>query len=318
MNKEYSCDIIQDLLPGYLDGLLSEAGMEAVRGHIGSCENCRRAYEEMKEEWYLQEQLLPDKGEKLVFDGMKKVHSYTKRLKIALGMLLGVFLIVCMGIFLKIYVFGSVTSSFDFQNMKYFYDKDENDLVLSGSLNHGRVSRVEWKDSAEEANTIYVMVYGAETLPFLQGTKEFSVTIPDVKGKTVYLAGAEYNRYEVYNWEHDQYEILWELEQEIYRDYPEFDYTKGTKTDKYIINYSGGTEIVDGREGIQYGVERIRSVDDEEVWVQRYGDQIVTNGEIEPLGFEIWISLEEPHQIRFLNYETGVYSESPEGLISLP
>ena len=31
MNKDHSCDIIQDLLPGYIDGILSEAGTDLVK-----------------------------------------------------------------------------------------------------------------------------------------------------------------------------------------------------------------------------------------------------------------------------------------------
>ena len=39
MNKNYSCDIIKDLLPGYIDGVLSEASENVVKGHLEECEN---------------------------------------------------------------------------------------------------------------------------------------------------------------------------------------------------------------------------------------------------------------------------------------
>ena len=42
MNKNYSCDIIKDLLPGYIDGVLSEASETVVTGHLEDCEKCNR------------------------------------------------------------------------------------------------------------------------------------------------------------------------------------------------------------------------------------------------------------------------------------
>ena len=44
MNKNYSCDIIKDLLPGYIDGVLSEAGENVVKRHLEECEKCNRGY----------------------------------------------------------------------------------------------------------------------------------------------------------------------------------------------------------------------------------------------------------------------------------
>ena len=44
-----SCDIIRDLLPLYAEELASADSQEAVREHLDGCEDCRRAYEKMKE-----------------------------------------------------------------------------------------------------------------------------------------------------------------------------------------------------------------------------------------------------------------------------
>ena len=41
------CDIVQDLLPSYVDGLLSETGTEAVSVHLEDCTSCRTIYEDM-------------------------------------------------------------------------------------------------------------------------------------------------------------------------------------------------------------------------------------------------------------------------------
>ena len=50
MTKLDSCDIIRDLLPGYIDGVLSKTGTNAVKEHLEKCGECNRVYREMTEE----------------------------------------------------------------------------------------------------------------------------------------------------------------------------------------------------------------------------------------------------------------------------
>ena len=57
MTKLDSCDIIRDLLPGYIDGVLSKTGTNAVKEHLEKCGECNRVYREMTEinrRWSLQ------------------------------------------------------------------------------------------------------------------------------------------------------------------------------------------------------------------------------------------------------------------------
>ena len=46
--NEISCDMVQDLLPLYQDGLLRDTTKEAVRQHLEQCSACRSIYEELK------------------------------------------------------------------------------------------------------------------------------------------------------------------------------------------------------------------------------------------------------------------------------
>ena len=85
MNKNYSCDIIKDLLPGYIDGVLSEAGENVVKGHLEECEKCNRAYLEMKEELNTG----MEAKEQIALDGFKKLRQHTRKLKIAVGVTTG-------------------------------------------------------------------------------------------------------------------------------------------------------------------------------------------------------------------------------------
>lgn len=45
-----TCDVIQDLIPSYIDGILSEDSKALVEEHMGICQECRKMYEIMKEE----------------------------------------------------------------------------------------------------------------------------------------------------------------------------------------------------------------------------------------------------------------------------
>lgn len=46
--RDLPCDVIRDLLPGYVDGLTSEASNDAVRSHLETCGDCRAALDAMR------------------------------------------------------------------------------------------------------------------------------------------------------------------------------------------------------------------------------------------------------------------------------
>lgn len=50
MNDNLSCEIIQDLLPNYVENKLSEESILLINTHIEKCPNCRKDYLSMKAE----------------------------------------------------------------------------------------------------------------------------------------------------------------------------------------------------------------------------------------------------------------------------
>ena len=42
-----TCDVIQDLMPSYVDGILSEDSRALVEEHMGTCQECRKMLEIM-------------------------------------------------------------------------------------------------------------------------------------------------------------------------------------------------------------------------------------------------------------------------------
>lgn len=70
MNKQYTCDVIFDLLPLYIDGMTSSETAKVVEEHLKECEVCRQMYEEMTGEIDIS---LPIKKKK------RRKHRYKKK-----------------------------------------------------------------------------------------------------------------------------------------------------------------------------------------------------------------------------------------------
>ena len=60
--KELACATALDLLPLYIDGLLSPESQALVKEHLESCESCREAYERMCADWAEQAEKEREEG----------------------------------------------------------------------------------------------------------------------------------------------------------------------------------------------------------------------------------------------------------------
>ncbi len=305
MNREYPCDIIKDLLPGYIDGILSETGTNVIKEHLERCEDCRLTCGTMTEKLPEEAEAESLRKEQAALNGFKKLRWRTRKLKLAAGIAAGLLVFCLSAVLMKVYVTGSVVSSGPVEITDYVYDEETGSLVLNGRLNMSgfRVSRVVCKESEDEPFVVNMFVYVAETLPFLpdrQEQAEFSVTVPDVKGCVVYQAGPGYNRTQVYHWKHDHNEKLAELEAEIYSRVP------GLDQEKDALGYCKGMETVDGQDGILYDVTTMIGEDSYYWW---FNDQLAMYGDFAPLDLDIWISLEEPYRILIFDYKTGQYTD---------
>lgn len=73
-----NCDVINDLLPLYVDEALSEASHKLVKEHIQECESCRRTFENMKEQIQLPVNQEVRMAETKSLKGLKKLVSSWK------------------------------------------------------------------------------------------------------------------------------------------------------------------------------------------------------------------------------------------------
>ncbi len=301
MNKTDHCDIIRDLLPGYIDDILSEAGTNAVKEHLKHCEECNLVYREMDEA--LCEKTTP--VEQAALNGFKKIRKRTRKLKLAIWGACGLLMLFAAGFFLKYFVIGEPLTPGDISISEISYDEEAETLSVSGTMNLAltRITRVIWETDEADNNAVNILIYAADTLPCQQEKRDFTITIPDMKGKKAYLARPKYDRLQIYHWQSDHYKELAALEEEIYTHFPQLDRTKD------VLTCSLGIEIVDGMEGLLYSVETVVG-ENAAFWWSPDG-KLTTDGDLEPRDFDIWISLDTPRRILLFDYKTGAYTEDP-------
>lgn len=99
--KEMKCTIIQDILPLYIDGVVSSDTKELVDEHLQRCEKCQKEYESMKQVLYL-----PVENKPSLFRNMSKKWR-KKKVMISLGSILATAAIL-MGTFLYVFYYEKV------------------------------------------------------------------------------------------------------------------------------------------------------------------------------------------------------------------
>ncbi|PYF08374.1 zf-HC2 domain-containing protein [Ureibacillus chungkukjangi] len=99
--KEIKCTIIQDILPLYIDGVVSQDTTEMVDKHLQDCENCRKEYESMKQELYI-----PVENKESLLKAIKKKWR-NKKFMIAMGSILGT-AIILFGAFNYVFYYKTV------------------------------------------------------------------------------------------------------------------------------------------------------------------------------------------------------------------
>ena len=92
--KEISCNIIRDLLPLYVDGVVSDDTSELVESHLAECEECRKEAERIKEHLSLPDSCQAEEAEARVIKDFGK--EFRKRSRINALKAAGSFLLVAV------------------------------------------------------------------------------------------------------------------------------------------------------------------------------------------------------------------------------
>lgn len=101
MANRLECEIVQDLLPLYVDELTSEKTNQAIEEHIAVCASCKASLEAMRS----PEDGAPNFEEKQEIDFLKKTKKKTRRT--VLGSVVAAVAIICVILFVRFYLVGS-------------------------------------------------------------------------------------------------------------------------------------------------------------------------------------------------------------------
>ena len=147
MKNDLTCEVVQDLLPSYVDGLTSDVSNQAVEQHLKTCESCRKLYREMQEPMNGENVSDINEGQKAdsknlsEIDYLKKIRS-KNRMRILAAVLIFA-IAVGVGLCSKVYVIGQKVEQAEFvQATKGVSDVafQEKDGIVTVSLRETRKS----------------------------------------------------------------------------------------------------------------------------------------------------------------------------------
>ncbi len=123
MTKKIPCYVAQDLLPLYVEDLLSPKSAEDIRQHLEECEECRELYNQMKSDEPTFADDIPE------VDHLKKINSKRRRLIVATALIVAL-------VFCGAFISGKIRSakadiSFDeASKTMVIYGKDDTNIKL--------------------------------------------------------------------------------------------------------------------------------------------------------------------------------------------
>ena len=99
MKNKKECEIVQDLLVNYADGILNPESKKLVEEHIKDCENCQLELKHIQEDSKEKEN-----KEQIELDYLKKIRikSKIKSILLAIGIIALIAFIIFLNNFLKI------------------------------------------------------------------------------------------------------------------------------------------------------------------------------------------------------------------------
>ena len=78
--SKLKCSIVEDLMPLYIEDLLSEETKKEIELHLDECEDCKEVYDELKEDVNLEYEknidLKEDEYEELKTDTLNSIKNY--------------------------------------------------------------------------------------------------------------------------------------------------------------------------------------------------------------------------------------------------
>lgn len=164
-NTSLPCDIVQDLLPSYVDGILSDTSTCAVAKHLQSCKTCHDIYDDMVTDELRQHNAEQQKKE---IDYLKKVRSKTKHFTLA-AILIAV-LLAASGTAVYFLIFSG---EYILNSVKYSLQVSSNSLKIEGILPDDFTTGTQ---KIEEKDGVISLTLPAKKKTFLSFHKNYNVS----------------------------------------------------------------------------------------------------------------------------------------------
>ena len=153
MKQNIPCEMIQDLLPLYVDGLTSDESSRQIEAHLETCGDCRSRYQRMKEDLERETQVKQKENEREI-DYLKKIRKSSIR-KVFLG-IFSAFAVILLALFLKLFVIGYPVDSY----LVTYANVNGNMLSVGGILYDSSPVYRRYKLIGEEDGNTKLVIYG--------------------------------------------------------------------------------------------------------------------------------------------------------------
>lgn len=178
MSKNLSCEIIRDLLPSYIDNVLSAASVQAVEEHVSECEACAKVLADMRlPEEIVQEELRQERE----INYLKKVKR-RHRLVVCCILAVVVLLAVPAVEFIRAVYFGEVLINMDFD-----ITVSEDQVAIEGEVPEGHT--VKESSFKEQDGVLNVQIMCEPSAFFRQQKDVDEVYRPKGDIQKIYING---------------------------------------------------------------------------------------------------------------------------------
>ena len=147
MEKKSECEIVQDLLLGYVDETLNKESKKLVEKHLIECESCRQRLEEIKQDMKLNQE-----NQKKEIDYLKKIR---RRLRIKSVLIaFAIIILVIIGIYVgKFATISNIMSKADKSAKSQNFYSESQQIIDNGKV---FVHKVYYKDGKyKQTSEIY-------------------------------------------------------------------------------------------------------------------------------------------------------------------
>ncbi len=177
MKNKLPCEIVEDLLPSYVDGLTNEVTNQAVELHVQTCSKCKKSLENMGSSME-QENCLYEEKE---IDFLKKAKRKHRRI---LGISAAVVLCVAMSIlaFVRVYLVGNeleaekISCQVSVQTQVQEEGETTTEIQANGVVLDAGID-VTKVGFSEKDGVVTISVNGGVASPFRQNTFRESYTV---------------------------------------------------------------------------------------------------------------------------------------------